>query len=520
MVGSAPSAPAAPDPVATAQAQGAMNAETARTQAQLNRVNQYGPDGSIQYSQDPGGSDSWNMTTQLSPQNQQLYDLSKGAQLTYGQAANNQLNQVSNILSQPFTGQPYQGITDNSLGVTQGAVGNAQAATAQPFSDPGAAASQMALAGTSGAAARAAGSVAQPWRDPSMGASQNALMGQQYTANRIGQMAGAPINTDYNAIRQQSIDAANSRLQPQFREQEEALRSRLLNSGIPEGSEQWNRAYRNMTQAQNDANQQTLLNAENYAGQAIQQTGQLRGIPLNELSQASSAYGNLGTQAGMAQQQAITSRGVPLNEASQLAGLYGQQQGQASQALSQAAQARQIPLNEAQQLAALAGQQGNQSSQALQQALALRTQPLNEAQALLTGQAVQSPMLQQTPQTQVAPTDYLGAVNANYAGQMNAYNQQQQQRSAGLGGAAGLLGTLGTAAIKYGPQLYALSDERAKTDIKQVGETDDGLPVYTYRYKMGGPIQMGVMAQDVAKAKPDAVRDFGGMLAVDYSKVS
>jgi hypothetical protein len=64
------------------------------------------------------------------------------------------------------------------------------------------------------------------------------------------------------------------------------------------------------------------------------------------------------------------------------------------------------------------------------------------------------------------------------------------------------------------------SDRRLKEDIKKVGKTDDGLNVYTYKYK-GLPSKtfMGVMAQDVQKRNPDAVESRGGLLAVDYSKV-
>jgi hypothetical protein len=47
------------------------------------------------------------------------------------------------------------------------------------------------------------------------------------------------------------------------------------------------------------------------------------------------------------------------------------------------------------------------------------------------------------------------------------------------------------------------------------------LPIFTYRYKTGGPRQMGVMAQDVQRKNPDAVvRRGDGLLAVDYGKVS
>lgn len=444
-IGGGGSAPPPPDPVATAQAQTVMNEKTARTQAALNRVNQVGPDGSITYSNnsaDPGGvnwvnsqvesaraaaaergdtewsdvgarkyyesnkpadTDSYTMTTNLSPENQRLYDLSKQAQTTYGEAANRQLSTVSGMLATPFDGRAYQGAGDVALGTTMGAT------------------------------------------------------------QQVGRLASQPFNTDFGSVRQQAIDAANSRLQPQFKQQEDELRTRLLNSGVPEGSEQWNRAYTQMNQAQNDSRQQTILNAEQLTGQAIGQAGQLRAIPLDE-------------------------------------------------------QAR---------IASMAGGQANQATQAMQTALALRAQPTNEAAALLTGQQVGVPQLQQTPQTQVAPTDYIGAVNSNYAGQLNAYNSAQQRSGAAMGGLAGLAGTLGTAAIKYGPAAYAAlaplaaSDRRLKTDIRRVGKTDGGLPLYAYRYKAGGPHQIGVMAQDVQKVRPDAVGDIGGgFLGVDYRKVA
>jgi hypothetical protein len=67
---------------------------------------------------------------------------------------------------------------------------------------------------------------------------------------------------------------------------------------------------------------------------------------------------------------------------------------------------------------------------------------------------------------------------------------------------------------------YGMSDERLKTDIKRVGYTDDGLPVFTYRMKSGGPTMMGVMAQDVEKSNPRAVtKDPAGLRMVDYRRV-
>lgn len=81
----------------------------------------------------------------------------------------------------------------------------------------------------------------------------------------------------------------------------------------------------------------------------------------------------------------------------------------------------------------------------------------------------------------------------------------------GLGSVAGGLASAGS--------LFGFSDKRLKTDIKKVGKTDKGLPIYTYKYKGEDMTQMGVMAQDVEKKTPSAVKTIGGFKAVNYSKV-
>jgi len=50
-----------------------------------------------------------------------------------------------------------------------------------------------------------------------------------------------------------------------------------------------------------------------------------------------------------------------------------------------------------------------------------------------------------------------------------------------------------------------VSDVRLKADIKQVGTTVYGLPLYHFRYKSGTERFEGVMAQDVLEVMPDAV---------------
>lgn len=112
-------------------------------------------------------------------------------------------------------------------------------------------------------------------------------------------------------------------------------------------------------------------------------------------------------------------------------------------------------------------------------------------------------------QTQTAARDALQDYMALVSGAGSAFGVQSSRTSQ----SPGLLGIAGLG-MQAAPFLF--SDRTMKTDVQRVGKTDDGLPVYTYRYKAGGPVQMGVMAQDVQKKNPDAVKRIGGKLAVNY----
>jgi hypothetical protein len=89
-------------------------------------------------------------------------------------------------------------------------------------------------------------------------------------------------------------------------------------------------------------------------------------------------------------------------------------------------------------------------------------------------------------------------------------NGTQTQKQSG-----GLLSTI------LGSGLALASDIRLKTDIRKVGQTDGGLPVYTFRYGGEGPVHMGVMAQDVAMFQPEALGPEmeGGFKTVYYGEV-
>lgn len=140
--------------------------------------------------------------------------------------------------------------------------------------------------------------------------------------------------------------------------------------------------------------------------------------------------------------------------------------------------------------------------QAFNEALTTRNQPLNEIASLMSGSQIQNPGQMSAPMSQagVAGVDYTGLVNQKFAADTANYQSQ-------MGGLFGMASA----------GLGLLSDRRAKTDIKRVGQTDDGTPIYTYKYVWGGPTHMGVMAQDVPDA---AFMTDSGLLAVDYGRVS
>lgn len=99
------------------------------------------------------------------------------------------------------------------------------------------------------------------------------------------------------------------------------------------------------------------------------------------------------------------------------------------------------------------------------------------------------------------------------AGQVLGGAGQQTQSSGkskkGLGGVVGGLGSM-----------FAASDRRLKKNIFKVGELDNGLNVYQYRYISGAGPYIGVMADEVEKIVPEALGpEIDGYKTVDYSKL-
>ena len=133
-----------------------------------------------------------------------------------------------------------------------------------------------------------------------------------------------------------------------------------------------------------------------------------------------------------------------------------------------------------------------------------------QQQAQLTAQYNQWLMAQQYPfQTAQLMNQTVGAGSAAMPATQTATSSAPDNSGWALGGA--LLTSF-------------LSDERTKENIDEIGYMLDGTPLFSYNYK-ADPLkkkQVGVMAQDVKKRRPDAISTIPGtdIMMVDYAKAT
>lgn len=220
-----------------------------------------------------------------------------------------------------------------------------------------------------------------------------------------------PFEYNNQDVENWAYDLGSQRLDPRFAKQEEAERSRLLNSGIREGSDAWNSAMNGLGQNKNDAYNQLMLNGR---------------------------------------------------------------------------------------------------SQAMQEALATRNQPINEITALLSGSQVSQPNFVNANMPTIPTTDTAGIINQNYQNQLSAY----QQKQAGLGGLFSGLGSMAGG-------LIGLSDDDSKKNKERHGDVEGEMGMWTFNYKdepAGTPKHLGLMASEVEKEKPSAIKRRKGLRYVDYGK--
>ena len=447
------SPPPAPDPVATAQAQGAANKEAAIASQELNMINQRSPYGNLDFSQtgtSAAETPQYTATSTLSPSGQRQLDLTNQAAEKYGQTANQQLNQVSGQLSQPvnFGGLGQAPTADlSSLG---------QAPTAD-FSSLG----QAPTASFSG-------------------------LGAAPIAN-YDSLGSAPVANEQTrqAVRQSIQD----REQPYQERKLDQLRSRLDTQGIAQGSKAYSDAMFDYNRGLNDFN----LGADK---QALSQMSQLYGLEADQRNRATSEIGQLyGLEADQ--------RNRATSEIEKLYGLQSDQRGRATNEIGQqfdfSNQARDRALRDIEAQYRL---DANARDRGVNELVQQRQIPLNELAAMLSGSQVQGPSFINTPQQSMQAGDIQGATYANYNAANNAYNQQRASQAQGKGATGDLIGSLAMAGATAAPYI---SDRRLKENIRKIGQLANGLFVYVFNYIWGGPEQIGVMSDEVRKIMPHAV---------------
>lgn len=287
-----PQAPAAPDPVATAAAQTQQNKDTAYWNAVLNNVNQITPYGTLTYKQTGGGQQY----------DQAAYDKALAA---YNAGGVGTQKKISSVL---YSGKQLRGYRLDDGTIVDDTTNRFNVGDAYSIGGSRGAAPKLEDYKLEETPPEFTSTVAL---SPEQQALYNSQVQQQQQLmdlggrqiSRIQESANAPFSFAGvgNEVRAEDVlqaqrsaeEALMSRMNPQFARDEEALRTRLINQGIAQGSEAYNREMEQFGQAKNDARTQAILNAQRFGGtaqeqalqrrnQAIQEYTTQRNAPLNE----------------------------------------------------------------------------------------------------------------------------------------------------------------------------------------------------------------------------------------------
>lgn len=468
-----PSPPPAPDPRVVAGAQTAQNVGTAIAQQRLNNTNQITPFGSLTYTQtgshtytDPNTGDthdipSYTATQTLSDDQRAIHDQNQRSALNLATLGADQAGRLDGLLSRPLSmsGLPERG-------------------------DPG--------------------SVRGPQMDE-IGAGprlQTSVGPAGPVQRQIGQTGDITrsYGGDFSTERRRVEDTLMERMQPGLDRDRSALEARLASQGIRVGSEAYEAAMGDLGRQTNDARMSAILGAgqehSRLTGLEAQRAGFENSAQAQEHAQQTDRA-NFGNQAqGQVFQQLMARAGLGNQARQQM----HQNEVGATQANNQA-EVQRFNADMAREAAQTAGR-----NSALSERFNVRNQPINEITALMSGAQVRSPDFVNPNAAQIANTDVAGITMGAHNARMQNYQARMSNWNSIFGGLAGLGGA------------YLMSDRRVKTDVKKLGKTSDGLNIYKYRYKGTDQPQIGLMAQEVEKKKPDAVIEVNGLKMVNYDR--
>ncbi len=302
------------------------------------------------------------------------------------------------------------------------------------------------------------------------------------TAYDFSQVTAQPRPDDFAGQRDKITDAMMQRLQPYLDRQRDATNTRLANQGITSGSEAWKWDQDTLNRAENDQRIAALLAGDQEQQNLFANAMATRQQGVNE----SVAQGNLYNEAaGNTFNQGLANAGLANATQQQMFG----QNLSAQQAANQA--------QEAQFRSGLASGQFDNTTrqQAIQEADYFKNQPLNMLNALRSGNQVQMPSFGNvTAGASINAAPVYQATADQYQAALQKYQADLQAR----GGLFSGLASLGSAGI-------LASDRRLKTGIERIGQLASGLGVYVYEYVWGGGPKVGVMADEVARIKPEAL---------------
>lgn len=431
-------APAAPDYVGAAREQGRQNILAAQENARLNRIGTQGPYGSTSWS--GNDRDGWSQVTTLNPDQQNLLSSSTKNQQLGNMLAGSSLERYGAQAGTPIDRSGYNART-TSVGSTP---------LQYNVNSPGV--SRMNI-DTSG-------------------------------------LANIPGADDFSGDRRRVEDAYYNQsmrtLDPQFQQQEDAMRTRLLNSGVREGSEAWQKSWddfgRTRNAAYGDARDRSIINAGQEQSRMLGDALNIRGQQFGERT----TEGTFANDAAGQQLQAELARLGFFNDASNT---------DFDRALTNANLGNE-------QRTAQFGEDSTARQMSMQELMSLigGTSGATVPQGLGSGASSQG----------VEPVDFMGALNNQYGANVSRYNANQASANATNQG----LSTAALAALLY------FSDRRLKRDIKRVGHLENGLNVYEFRYLGDDRLRRGVMSDEVREFMPEAVHvDEHGYDKVDYNMI-
>lgn len=392
----------APDPTATAQGQNAINSQALDQAAQLNQINQTGPQGSITYSGAIGSPDR-TQTTTLSPELQQLFSGQAGA-----------ANSLTDLANQRLAGADQSPFT-----LPQNPVGYLGTGTATPQ---------------------------QTSVPTSTNFTSNVQGGPIASGFDSGGNVQRGVNTNFGGLAQQAQDAEYAKntqyLDPQFAQGEQALKSQLSAQGITEGSDAYNTQMANFNRqkqsAYDDARNSSITQGDQLQNQMFGQSLNAGQFSNQALAQQ---YGQNQGQASF--QNAAQAQGFGQGQAN--AQLNNQAQNDTfAQNLSAGGFSNDALSNQFNQGMQMYGFNNNLYNQNVSNQILGRNQNINEAMAYLNG----SPISPQNPSYQPIATSTAAQAAPDSVGLASSnYSAAQQARSSILGSIFGGLGKVGSAAV-------------------------------------------------------------------------